>query len=245
MESTLKILVAHQLSSGQFLTTVINEREGFIGSVHTITPTYLICLMLDEIREHRYSHPLLDSIIQKSVEFLARMCYTDPITGLRVWHFNAFYAPDWEETAWNAYLLHKFGLLTQKELEPLRKLALANETHDQGIGVWLRDTYSTGNRYNNVFDPVVALSVSQFLYRVFGERSESTERYISRAIESKGDSLYYDNGFRNFFLYLLGRGSKPNNLEHDSCRLFHHGNRTNIWYGSRDVWETAELVMAA
>ena len=245
MESTLKILASRQMSSGQFPTTVINETESVIRVVHTITPTYLICLILDELRERGRSHRLLDDIIKKCVRFLSRMCYTDPVVGLKVWHFNAFYAPDWEETAWSAYLLHKLGLLTKKDLEPLRRLARANETHDRGVGVWLRDDYSTSNHYNNVFDPVVSLSVSQFLHRVFGERSEPTENFIARAIDSKDRSLYYADSFREFFFFLFGKRGKPISLEHDKNRLFHHGNRTDIWYGSSDVWEVAALAMAA
>lgn len=244
MEGTLKTLARRQLPWGQFPTVVINETEGLKENVHAITPTYLICLILDHIRERGRSHSLLDEMIQKGAEFLYRMCYTDQIVGLRVWHFNAFYAPDWEETALSAYLLHKIGLLTKDELEPLRQLAHANETHDQGIGVWLKDPYSTENRYNNVFDPVVSLSVAQFLHRVFGERSEPTENYIARAIESKACSLYYANNFKEFIFFLFGRGEKQNFLGHDRCRLFHHSNRTNIWYGSPDVWETVELAMA-
>ncbi len=245
MESTLKVLAAHQLMSGQFPTIVANEAEGIRKNVHTITPTYLICVILNEIRERGYSHPLLDGIVQKGAEFLSRMCYMDPVTRLRVWHFNAFYMPDWEETAWNSYLLHKLGFFTKKELAPLRTLAHTNETHDRGVGVWLKDTYSERNRYSNVFDPVVSLSVNQFLMRVFGECSEPTESFLVQAIASQEKSLYYADNFRDFLFFLFNRAEKPKALIHDRGRLFHHGNRVEVWYQSPDVWEVAELAMSA
>lgn len=241
MYSVLRILSGHQLPSGQFPTLMINEVEGTELVVHTITPTYLICLMLTELRERGHSHPILDMVVRKGIEFLSRMCYIDPINGLTVWHFNAFYMPDWEETAWCAYLLKQEGLLTRREIEPLRALAFANETHDQGIGVWLKDTYSHDNRYKNVFDPVVSLSVCEFLKRAFNEHSEPTESFIRRALESDAGSLYYVDNFRKFLYFLFGAGAKPS-LVHDKHKLFHHGNRKHVWYACPDVWETAELL---
>lgn len=245
MESTLKILRAHQLPSGQFPTSVINETENIREDVHTIAPTYLICTILDEVRDRGHSHPFLDDIIWKGAEFLLRMCYLDPITRLRVWHFNAFYPPDWEETSSSACLLYKLGFITKDKLIPLRNLAQANETHDRGIGVWLKDLYSKNNCYNNVFDPVVSLAVSRFLYRIFGEHSEPTENFISRTIKSKQGSLYYAYYFMDFLFFLLGGEEKPNTLGYEKLRLFHHCGRTNIWYASPDVWETAEMAMVA
>ena len=245
IDSTLKVLAERQMLSGQFPTIVINEKEGTNLCVHTITPTYLICLILSEIREKGRSNHLLDQILKSGVEFLARMCYIDPVTGLRVWHFNAFYMPDWEETAWNAYLLYSLGLVTKRNLEPLRRLAYANETDARGIGVWLKDTYSIDNCYNNVFDPVVSLSVNQFLFRVFGEYSRPTENFAAQSIKEKKSSLYYTDSFRDFLFFLFSKGSKPDSLEYDQHKLFHHGNRTSVWYASPDVYAVAELFLAA
>jgi hypothetical protein len=244
MKSTLKILSLHQMPSGQFPTTMINETTGITRVVHTIAPTYLICLVLHELRRRGASHHMLDSILRKGAAFLLRMCYTDPIAGLRAWHFNAFYIPDWEETAWSACLLYELGLLSKGELEPLRRLALANETRDRGVGVWLKDDYSPDNAHNNVFDPVVSLAVSQFLSRVFGDRSGPTEQFLASAIESNMDSLYYPEGFRNFLLSLFGKKKRAASLEYDAeYRLFHHGKRTDVWYASLDVWEAAGLAI--
>lgn len=245
MKSTLKILAAHQKQSGQFPTVMLNETEGVTREVHTIAPTYLICLILSEVRDHQQSHYLLDKIIERGTSFLSRMCYVDPVVGLRAWHFNAFYPPDWEETAWNSYLLYKSGILTKSELEPLRRLALANETSDKGVGVWLKDDYTLDNGRNNVFDPVVSLSVNQFLQRVFGEISAPTEDFINDAVESNQKSVYYVDNFKNFLLCLFGARKEKVALDPgDNYSLFHHGNRTDVQYTSRDVWEAAKLFAA-
>jgi hypothetical protein len=244
MESTLKILAEHQLLSGQFPTTVINGREGLLTSVNTIAPTYLICLILSEIRERGHSSQLLDKIVKNGVDFLARMCYVDPITGLRVWHFNAFYMPDWEETAWSAYLLFKQGLVSKRDLEPLRRIAYANETQERGVGVWIKDAYSADNRYNNVFDPVISLSVNEFLRRVFNEQSEPTENFFLQCKKENKSSLYYTDNIRDFVYFLLGAGSRPRRFNRDGYKLFHHGQRTGVWYASPDVFATAELFLA-
>lgn len=245
MESTLKVLSAHQLPSGQFPTIVVNEEENIRENVHTLTPTYLICLILDEIRTRGYSHPLLDDIVIKCAGFLFRMRYRDPVSGLGVWHFNAFYMPDWEETALTSFLLFKLGFLSRTELEPLRTLAYVNETHDKGVGVWLKDPYSARNAYHNVFDPLVSLSVNQFLARVFRECSAPTEQFAAHAIANEAKSLYYSDHFRDFLYFLFGKTAKQAVLAHDGYRLFHHGNRTEVWYQSSDVWETAELALSA
>jgi hypothetical protein len=246
MESTLKILASHQMPSGQFPTMMINETTSDTRTVHTIAPTYLICLILHELRKRGASHHLLDSALKKGAAFLLRMCYADPIAGPRVWHFNTFYPPDWEETAWSACLLYELGHLSRVELEPLRQLMRANETGERGVGVWLKDDYSPTNAQNNVFDPVVSLAVIQFLQRVFGEQSEPTERFLADAIASDMDSLYYPKGFRDFLFSLFYKRIGVVSLGYDDQhRLFHHGKRTDVWYASRDVWEAAELAAAA
>jgi hypothetical protein len=244
MKSTLQTLAARQLRSGQFPTLVTNERDNIRIHVHTVTPTYLICLMLDQLREQGDSHPLLDSIIKKGLAFLSSVCYRDPITGLRVWHFNAFYQPDWEETALCSYLLYKSGFLSRKEITPLRDLAFCNETSDRGVGVWLKDPYSSDNGSRNAFDPVVSLAVREFLCRVFSESSDPTNQYIEMSIEEDMGSLYYTKSFRDFFFFLFGKIKKPAVLSHDQHRLFHNSTRADVWYSSQDVWETAQLVMA-
>ena len=241
MLSTLKMLAMNQMASGQFPTTVINEVDGIYQNVHTITPTYLVCLILNELRERSRSHYLLDQIVRKGAGFLVNMSYVDPISGLRVWHFNSFYQPDWEETAWCSYLAYRLGLVSKKELKPLRDLAFADETHNQGVGVWLKDSYSAKNRDNNVFDPVVSLSVSQFLSRIFNEKSGPTNDFLRMAIQARKESLYYANNFRDFFFYLFGLGPRPS-FKNEKCQLFHHGNRTEVWYASADVWEAAKLI---
>jgi hypothetical protein len=243
MKSTLQTLAKHQLPSGQFPTLVTNERDDIRINVHTVTPTYLICLILDQLRELGDSHPLIDNIIKKGLAFLSTVCYRDPITGLRVWHFNAFYQPDWEETALCSYLLYRSGFLTRKDITPLRDLAFCNETSDRGVGVWLKDPYSLDNGCRNAFDPVVSLAVGEFLYRVFGESSGPTNQYIEMSITKDVGSLYYTKSFRDFFFFLFGKIKKPLILAHDQYRLFHNSTRADVWYSSRDVWEAAEFAM--
>lgn len=244
MESTLKVLSRHQLPSGQFPTTMVNLREGFQRIVSTITPTYLICLFLSLLRERRPSHHLLDQIVNKGLKFLERMSYRDTVEDIAVWHFNAFYAPDWEETCWCSFLLYQAGFLPKSILEPMKRLILTNETPEHGIGVWVKDDYSSENKYNNVFDPVVSLSVTNWLQRIFRITSEPTQVFIERALKHDLPSLYYDENFKKFLFYLFNRGKKPKSLQHQNHRLFHHGNRTQVWYTSSDVWEAANLLMA-
>ena len=241
MKYFLKVLSQHQLPNGQFPTKVINYKEGFTQDIHTITPTYLICLMLSIFREHYSSHHLIDRILEKGMLFFQKIAYQDPIEKIKVWHFNAYYPPDWENTCWCSYLLYQAGIFHKKNLEPLYQLILANETPDKGVGVWVKDTYSEDNRFNNVFDPLVSVSVVQWLERVFGHTSEPTKKFILACIESDSQSLYYDEIFKNFLFSLFGYKKRPNLLtNHDYC-LFHHGKRTQVWYASSDAWETANI----
>lgn len=241
MKPVLKVLSQHQMPSGQFPTVVMNRDEKLIRNVHTITPTYLISLLLSIYRERHASNARVDEIIARGLAFLKSVAYSDPIERVKVWHFNAFYPPDWEETCWSSLLLRQNGMLTLDELRSLYELILTNETPDKGVGVWMKDPYSKANKENNVFDMIASLSVDQWLKRLFGHVSKPTENYIRQGIEQNEPSLYYDDIFRNFLFSLFGYVKSPT-LKNEDYRLFHHGRRSNIWYASRDVWEASSLL---
>jgi len=244
MNDVLEVLKQHQLPSGQFPTYVSNEANMVCTPVHTIAPTYLISLILTEWRQRNaFSHPLADQVIEDGVKFLERMCYVDPVSGLKVWHFNAFYPPDWEETAWSSYLLYTLRLMSKKDLEPLQRLVYANETEEKGVGVWIKDPYSANNCQNNSFDPVVSVSVSQFMVRIFDESLSATEAFIERSVVNEMPSLYYDPDLQKFLLFLFGVTEKPPSFNSERSRLFHHGRRSDIWYESLAVWAATQLLM--
>ena len=239
----LEKLAANQLPSGQFQTEVHNLEENTSRKVHTIAPTYLISLILSTLKEQGKSSRCLEQILNNDLNFLESSAYHDPITHIKVWHFNAFYPPDWEETLWSSLLLYRAGRISKHELASLEKLLRTNDTEENGVGVWIKDDYSKNNKENNVFDPVVSLAVTTWLDEIFRSDSPATENYIKRSHHSDTPSLYYAEDFRKFFFWLAGRGEKPVTLNHINYRLFHHGKRTNVWYASQDVWDAASLLL--
>lgn len=240
MQATLQRLAQRQLPSGQFPTIMTNVEERFSRQVSTTTPTYLITLLLTLFRERHRSHPLLDQIVERSTRFLIERSYRDPVEGYLVWHFNCFYPPDWEETCWCTYLLHQSGRLTTRQLEPLYRLLRANETEDNGIGVWLRDDYSRGNGRKNAFDPIVSLTISWWLEHLFHARSTPTNEFLRRCRMNNTPSLYYLDEFASFFFSLFGLAERPT-LPPPETALFHQGSRRQVRYASADVWTAAQL----
>lgn len=155
-----------QLPDGQFPTTVLCGSGG-TQQASTLCPTYLVALMLMRLREQGVSNHDLDIVVERALDFIARRAYGDSATGWMAWHFNIFYPPDWEETCWCSSLLFRAGRMTRRALEPTRRLLDVNETRDRGVGVWLKDPYTSDNASNNAFDPIVSLAVVECPIRVF------------------------------------------------------------------------------
>lgn len=234
-------LAANQLPTGQFPTVALNIEEGTQRQVNTLTPTYLICLLLSCFRERHWSDPALDRIIMRCCSYIERSCCYDPIAGHRVWRFNLFYGPDWEETCWCSLLLFQAGLLRRNDLEALYQLLWHNETEQRGVGVWVKDDYSQNNRYNNAFDLIVSLSIQKWLESIFRTRSVPTDKFISASVYDGQMSMYYFDAFTRFLLYLFGLADKPAAQSSNNTPLFHHGNRQQIQYIAPDVWTAASL----
>jgi hypothetical protein len=245
MDLEIRQIARQQWPSGQFPTVVINDGEGWKRSVSTLTPTYLVCLFLTMLRERRTSSlKEMDEVIDKALGFLLHSVYKDPVEGVLSWRFNAYYPPDWEETCWCSGLLWQKGMLTRGEIEPLRRLIEKNTTPDKGVGVWVKDPYSRSNKFNNVFDPVVSLSVLEWHQRLFSASCEPTKRFMEVSLANDQPSLYYEDGFRNRFYSILGYGKTHDELLVPSdYRLFHHGRRTEVWYSSQAVWQALSLFM--
>lgn len=239
----LSHIAKQQWLSGQFPTQVINENEGWSRTVSTLTPTYLVCLFLSMARRQGLASGVVDIVLRRGLDFLAREAYRDPVEGVIVWRFNAYYPPDWEETCWCSALLCEEGLLSKTELDPLRRLLTTNVSRDKGVGVWVKDPYSKTNCQSNVYDPIVSLSVIEWLDRLFSDKCEYTRRFFDSALSESKPSLYYEDDFRRIFYSVLGYGSRfHNRCPSKDFRLFHHGRRTEVWYASEAVWQTIALL---
>lgn len=237
-------LAASQLPSGQFPTFAVNVEENLNRRIGTLTPTYLVCLLLSLYRERYTSNPIMDGVIERCLSYIESRCYYDPIEGYRVWHFNAFYPPDWEEACWCTWMLYKAGRLDKKDLTALYDLMRKNETEANGVGVWLRHPYCVGSKYKNVFDGFVDLSIVFWLEEIFHTRSVPTDAYLAKAISEGKLSLYYFDGFARFFFSLFGRCPRPTHLPPVTTPLFHQGSRRQVQYVAPDVWRAASLFVA-
>jgi len=231
----------NQLPSGQFLTIMRNVEEGWQRPVGTLTPTYLICLFLSLYRERYESHPIMDRIILRCLDYIESRCYYDPIEGYRVWHFNCFYPPDWEEICWCTWMLFEAKRLGRSELEALYRLIWQNETEENGIGVWIRHDYSQESKYQNAFDGFVDLSIQFWLEKIFQTRSAPTDTFLTRSISEGNLSRYYFDGFAKFFFSLFSHLDLPSKLPSVNTPLFHQGSRRQVQYFSPDVWRVARL----
>jgi len=243
MKQEIKWLHGRQFSSGQFPTIVRHDPTGLERTASTLTPTYLIVLMLMRLRERRGSDPVIDQIIEHGLDHIESRIWEDATEGWILWHFNAFYPPDWEETCWCSLILHEAGRISKRELDPLRRLLNANETEERGVGVWVKDPYTPDNKTNNAFDPIVSLAVSEWLDCVFAEHSGPTDTFLLKAISDNQPSLYYNPSFQQFFYWVTGRCKEVPALGHDRFHLYNNARRKQLVYASEEVWRTAELLL--
>ncbi|MFH1207245.1 MAG: hypothetical protein V1668_01415 [Patescibacteria group bacterium] len=231
----------NQLPSGQFPTLMRNVEENWQRQVGTLTPTYLVCLLLSLYRERHQSHAIIDRIISRCLDYVESRCYYDPIEGYRVWHFNCFYPPDWEEICWCTWMLCEAKRINRRELEALYRLIRENETEENGIGVWIRHPYSEESKYKNAFDGFVDLSITFWLKNVFRTCSAPTDALLTRSIAANNLSRYYFPDFARFFFSLFGHFDPPAQLPSPDAPLFHQGSRRQVQYFSPDVWLAAKL----
>ncbi len=243
MNSTLELLAAAQHPSGSFPTTVYNTKTDTRWEAHTLTTTYVICLMLFRLRESGYRGEHIDGILERGLSFLHQSLWVDPVEGWMVAHFNAFYPPDWEETALILMMLYECGRLSREDVEPMRQLIKANETSECGVGVWIKDPYTCDNGLNNVFDPITSLAVSEMLARVFSEVSLPTEQHLVRSMQKGTSSLYYVPSFQTFLYWLMGRVDVAPTLDRKDSVFFHNARRSHLVYSSSEVWMLADFLL--
>ncbi len=148
----MKFELLNQLPSGQWPTLMVNIGEKKTKIVDSLATTIMV-VYLTQMRDRSLSQS-----IDRALGYILSKRYIHEIEGFPVWHFNAFYPPDWEDTAMAVYVLVRNGRLSVNQLEPLRKLLIQN-TSDLGTGVWIKDPYSKGNGRNNHWDPTTALNV--------------------------------------------------------------------------------------
>ena len=237
VEFLAKEILKNQHKSGLIKSYVKNTKENWKKEVAIITPTYLSCFLLmlfrtrTGIKDEKINH-----IIKKGIEYLVSRLYYDSISGLRVSHFNSFYAPDWEDTCMVTLLAYREKLLSKSDLTPLKNLIEKNRC-SKGVGVWVRDDYSITNGENNVFDPFVSLTINIWLEEIWNESWNE----VSALAYSEKNSLYYENEFHHKFKTAL-IGNKGNEIKNISQNLFHHGSRTQVLYESQAPWNALQLL---
>ena len=141
----------NQSALGQWPTLMLNVQEKKVKQVDTLAITMIIVYLAQLRGDIPFS-------IEGALDFIESKCYIHENEGFRVWHFNAFYPPDWEDTAMAVFVLLKNNRIRLKDLEPLRSLLIQN-TSEIGAGVWIKDPYSVKNSVNNHWDPTTALNV--------------------------------------------------------------------------------------
>ena len=199
-----KDIFSTQLRSGEIPTLMVNLDEGKEESVNTLAITmvavYLAQLQMDW--EKRWG-----SSIEKALDFIESRAYRHETEDYVFWHFNGFYPPDWEDTGFAIYLLVKNNRLKISELGSLRKLFLSNMTK-RGVGVWIKDPYSSGNANQNQWDPTSALNILRlyYLFKVDEVECEKAERFIIENLslnKFEKVTLYYTAPITAFFAQRL------------------------------------------
>ncbi|MCK5491084.1 MAG: hypothetical protein KAI67_04535 [Candidatus Pacebacteria bacterium] len=189
-----------QLDSGEIPTLMMNYDEGTEKWVDTVAIT-MVAVYLAQLNpkwEKKWRKN-----IEAALEFIEKKTYKHKIEDLRLWHFNGFYPPDWEDTGFAIYLLVKNGRLNISKLESLKTLFLGNATED-GVGVWVKDSYSSDNKKNNQWDPTSSLNILRLYYILQIDRAEceKAERFIMKYLSldkfEKG-TLYYTAPIAAFF----------------------------------------------
>lgn len=199
-----KSIFSTQRSSGQIPTLMANNQEKRMKWVDTLAIT-MVAAYLAQL--HRHWQTLWGSNIQRSLDFIQHRVYEHEIEDFKVWHFNCFYPPDWEDTSFAIYLLVKNNRLEIDQLENLRGLLLFNTT-EQGTGIWVKDPYSSGNAERNYWDPTSAINILRLHYLLETEKSErgKVEKFIKQnlVLENFGKTtLYYTPPVTAFFIQRL------------------------------------------
>ena len=209
-----KNIFSTQLRSGEIPTLMVNFDEGKEESINTLAITmvavYLAQLQVDW--EKRWG-----SSIEKALDFIESRAYRHETEDYVFWHFNGFYPPDWEDTSFAIYLLVKNNRLKISELGSLRKLFLSNMTK-RGVGVWIKDPYSSGNANQNQWDPTSALNILRlyYLFKVDEAKCNKMEEFIIKNLslyQFEKATLYYTPPITAFFAQRLLRDFSCNNTD--------------------------------
>ncbi len=188
-----------QLPSGQWPSLLVNVQEKKTKPVDTLAITIMVVYLAQVSKQN-----IVDvSVISSALDFIEKRCYINEVEGYRVWHFNSFYPPDWEDTAMAVYLFLKNRRLKFEQLEPLRNLLIQN-TSDNGTGVWIKDPYSKGNSQRNHWDPTTATNILRLHYLLGVDRRivARLEGFVVRNLNLKNfyeNSLYYSPALSAFF----------------------------------------------
>jgi len=278
---SLNKVFSSQTAQGQVPALMFNRQEGARKWVDTLAIT-MVAVYLAQL--HQNWRALWGTDIEKALDFIEGKAYEHEVEGFKVWHFNGFYPPDWEDTSFAVFLLVKNGKLDIGQLNTLRELLLRNTT-EQGTGVWVKDFYSPDNVQQNYWDPTSTLNILRLHYLLESDvkQRRCAENFIndSLSLEQFGKTtLYYTPPVAAFFakrlvsdfpdlatpiLYrveafhqevikavsqellratsferaLLGLPSR----EQGNGFIFHHGRRTQVWYGSPVLHKLARAVI--
>jgi len=179
---------------------MVNFQENRRELVDTLAIT-MVAVYLAQL--HRNWGIMWGAGIQKALDFIRSRVYEHEIEGFKLWHFNGFYAPDWEDTSFAVFLLMKNGLLKIAQLESLRALLL-NNTTQQGTGIWVKDPYSSDNAQNNHWDPTSGLNILRLHYLLESDKLKRrrVEAFIQQNLTLErfwGATLYYTPPVAAFF----------------------------------------------
>lgn len=193
-------IFSNQYSSGQIPTLMINRQEKKRQLVDTLAIT-MVAVYLAQL--HKNWSRQWGINIQKALDFIEWRLYQNEIENFPVWHFNAFFPPDWEDTSFALFLLITNGRLKISQLEKLREL-LINNTTELGTGVWVKDPYSKNNARNNHWDPTSAINILRLHYLLETEEKSISrvERFVKRNLlldQFNQTSLYYTPPVAAFF----------------------------------------------
>lgn len=199
MRDTAKIFMS-QLPSGEIPTLMVNEVEGWKKAVNTSAIT-MVAVYLAQL--HPSWEMLWNRNIQKALNFIEQNAFRHETEGYLLCFFNGFYQSDWESTSFMIYLLEKNGRLTIDEFDSIRKLFLSNVS-DNGVGIWVKDSYSSDNEKNNQWDPTSSLNILRLYYLLKIDRSEcdKAEKFIMKYLTLRQfakSTLYYTAPVAAFF----------------------------------------------
>ncbi len=189
-----------QLPSGEVPTVMLNRHEGTIRQVDTLAITMVAVYLAQMI--HGWRTAWGDNI-HRALDFIQSRAYLSKIEDFPAFHFNAYYPPDWEDTSFAIFLLARNGRLDTGRLANLRDLLHLNTTED-GTGIWLKDSYSTGNAQSNHWDPTSSINILRlhYLLETDPRSRRATEKFVTRHLNLgafDSATLYYTPPIAAFF----------------------------------------------